>query len=168
MFQRVLLATDFSTQAEAAYAWAARMARADGGTVVLVHAMEDDLVASAPVFANYMAPGALDLGDYRKEFRRGAEKALETAADKVRALGVEVEAHLVEHGKPSSSIVFAATEYGCSVIVISTHGRGGLAHLLLGSTAERVVRLARMPVLTVHEGDAQPDGDGTPGAGKRG
>lgn len=156
MFQRILLATDFSTQAETAYAWAARMARAENGTVVLVHALEDDLVATAPVFANYMAPGALDLGDYRKEFRKGAEQALATAAEKVRGHGVTVETKLLESGKPSHSLVQAALDLNCSVIVISTHGRGGLAHLLLGSTAERVVRMAKVPVLTVHEGDKHP------------
>jgi len=156
MFQRILLATDFSIQAETAYAWAARMARAENGTVVLVHALEDDLVATAPVFANYMAPGALDLGDYRKEFRKGAEQALATAADMVREHGVTVETQLLESGKPSNSLVQAALDLNCSVIVISTHGRGGLAHLLLGSTAERVVRMAKVPVLTVHEGDQHP------------
>lgn len=153
MFSRVLLATDFSTQAEAAYPWAARLAASNQGVVVLVHALEDDLVATAPVFANYMAPGALDVGQYREEFRRGAEKALAAAAEKVRALGAKVEPLLVERGKPAHALVEAAVEQRCSVIVLATHGRGGLAHLLLGSTAEKVVRTAKVPVLTVHEGD---------------
>ena len=125
--------------------------------MVLVHAMEDDLVATAPVFANYMAPGALDLGDYRREFRKGAEQALASAAVKLRELGAEVEEHLIEQGKPSSALVQASEELDCTAIVLSTHGRGGLAHLLLGSTAEKVVRMAKMPVLTVHQGDPTPD-----------
>jgi len=157
MFRRVLLATDFSPQAEAAYPWAARLASIDDGVVVLVHALEDDLVATAPVFANYMAPGALDLGDYRREFRKGAEQALAGAATKLRALGANVEQHLIEQGKPSQALVQAAEDFSCSAIVLSTHGRGGLAHLLLGSTAEKVVRIANVPVLTVHEGDPAPD-----------
>ncbi len=157
MFRRVLLATDFSAQAEAAYPWAARLAVSNGGLVVLLHALEDDLVATAPVFAHYMAPGALDIGHYREEFRRGAEKALAAAADKVRALGARVEPVMAESGKPAQAIVEAALERSCSVIVIATHGRGGLAHLLLGSTAEKVVRIAKVPVLTVHEGDVPLD-----------
>jgi nucleotide-binding universal stress UspA family protein len=156
MFSRILLATDFSEQAEQAYAWAARLAVSNGGKVILMHALEDDLVATAPVFANYMAPGALDLGNYREEFRAGARKALDNAAEKLRALGAEVEVMLVEIGKPSAAIVRTAEETDCNVIVISTHGRGGLAHLLLGSTAEKVVRMAPVPVLTVHEGDGAP------------
>ncbi len=156
MFSRILLSTDFSQQAEQAYPWAARLATSNHGLIHLIHALEDDLVATAPVFADYMAPGALDLGSYREEFRTGAQKALDAAAEKLRALGAEVETHLLERGRPSQAIVAAAQEFACSVIVLSTHGHGGLAHLLLGSTAEKVVRLAKVPVLTVHEGDTPP------------
>lgn len=143
-------------QAEQAYPWAAQLATSNGGVIHLMYALEDDLVATAPVFANYMAPGALDLGNYREEFRSGARKALRAAAEKLRELGATVEVHLVEKGRPSSAVVKTAKEFNCSVIVISTHGRGGLAHLLLGSTAEKVVRLAKVPVLTVHDGDTPP------------
>ncbi len=156
VFRRILLSTDFSEASEAAYPWAARLAQLGKGVVVLTHVLEDDLVASAPIFAHYVEPGALDLGVYRQEFRRGAEKALAEAADKVRSLGAEVETHLLEGNKPSHVLVEAATELECSVIVLATHGRSGLAHVLLGSTAEKVVRMARVPVLTVHEGDV-PD-----------
>ncbi len=157
MFRRVLLATDFSPQAEAAFPWAARLAASNDGCVVLAHALEDDLVATAPVFAHFMAPGALDVGHYREEFRRGASKALEAAADRLRAHGVEVETLLLEGGKPAQALVEAALDQRCSAIVIATQGRSGLAHLLLGSTAEKVVRTAKVPVLTVHEGDVVLD-----------
>jgi len=160
MFSRILLATDFSEQAEQAYPWAARLALSNKGKIILMHALEDDLVATAPVFASYMAPGALDLGNYREEFRSGARKALESAAEQLRGLGATVETLLVEMGRPSTAIVKTAKECACSVIVISTHGRGGLAHLLLGSTAEKVVRMAPVPVLTVHKDDlAPPEGE---------
>lgn len=161
MFSRILLTTDFSAQAEQAYPWAARLATSNQGVIQLVHALEDDLVATAPVFADYMAPSALDLGNYRQEFRIGAKKALEAAAEILRGMGAEVETHLVEHGRPSHAVVAAADEFACTVIVISTHGRGGLAHMLLGSTAEKVVRLAKVPVLTVHEGDVPPSEPGS-------
>ena len=159
MFKRILLATDFSAAAEAAYPWAAQLAQGHGGTVVLVHALEDDLVATAPVFSQYIAPGALDLGDYRSAFRDGARKALDMAGRRLEELGVPTETHLLEGGKPSAVLVQAACDLDCTVMVLSTHGRGGLAHLLLGSTAEKVVRLAKMPVLTVHEGDCVPTED---------
>ena len=81
MFQRILLATDFSKNAHSAYAWAEKLAQSNQGTVVLVHALEDDLVATAPVFAGYMQAGVLDVGRYREEFRAAAKRALEEAAD---------------------------------------------------------------------------------------
>ncbi len=153
MFQRILLATDFSKNAHSAYAWAEKLAQSNQGTVVLVHALEDDLVATAPVFAGYMQAGVLDVGRYREEFRAAAKRALEEAADAMRSRGTLVETHLLETGKPSAAMVQGAKNLNCSVIVMATHGRGGIAKFLLGSTAEKVVRMAACPVLTVHEGE---------------
>ncbi|MDP6941674.1 MAG: universal stress protein [Planctomycetota bacterium] len=158
MFKRVLLATDFSEHARAAYPWAAEMARKSDGTVVLVHAFEDDLVAAAPALSGYVQTEALDLGQYRDEFRRGSAAALAAAAVEIEALHSQVETHLLEGGgRPWQTIVAAATEHDCGVIVLSTHGRGGLAHILIGSTAEKIVRTAHCPVLTVHLGDQVKD-----------
>jgi nucleotide-binding universal stress UspA family protein len=156
MFQRILLSTDFSEDAQLAYRWAAEMARQAGGTVVLVHAFEEDMVAAAPALSGYLPAEALDMGKYREEFRLGAEAALKAARKEVEALGVPTEGHIVEGRKPWQAIVQAAVDLRCSVIVMGTHGRGGLAHLLIGSTAEKVVRAARCPVLTVHAGDPPP------------
>jgi nucleotide-binding universal stress UspA family protein len=157
MFSRILLATDFSEHSRKAYPWAARLATSNQGKVVLVHALEGDLVANAPVFAGYMQAETLDISRYRDEFRKAAEAALEEAAGEVRALGAEVESHLIQGKRPSEVVVRAAQELKCKVIVISTHGRGGLAKFLLGSTAEKVVRIAHCPVFTVHMGDASPE-----------
>ncbi len=156
MFQRILLSTDFSEDAKVAYRWAAELARQAGGTVVLVHAFEDDMVAAAPALSGYLPAEALDMGKYREEFRHGAESALAVAKEQIEALGAQVETHIVEGRKPYQAIVQAAEDLNCGVIVMSTHGRGGLAHLLIGSTAEKVVRAAHCPVLTVHSGDALP------------
>ena len=153
-FARVLLATDFSDQARAANAWAAKMAKSDGGTVVLVHAPEGDLVAAASSLAGYIQEEALDLGRYREEFRRGAERALAVAAAEVEAMGVPVEAHLLSNrARPWEAIVRAADELHCDVIVLASRGRGALAKLWIGTTAEKVVRMANCPVMTVHLGD---------------
>jgi nucleotide-binding universal stress UspA family protein len=156
MFSRILLATDFSDHSRQAYPWAAQLAKSNDGTVVLVHALEGDLVASAPVFAGYMQAETLDLGRYREEFRNAAETALENAAEEIRKLGAKVEAHLVQGKRASEVLTQAATELDCKVLVISTHGRGGLAKFLLGSTAEKVVRTAPCPVFTIHMGDPGP------------
>ena len=108
MFERILLSTDFSEQAEVAYPWAAKMASIESGSIVLMHALEDDLVATAPVFAGYMAPGALDLGSYREEFRAGAKRALEAAAERLRALGATVEPEFLMYTVAASSRVLGA------------------------------------------------------------
>lgn len=156
MFQRILLGTDFSDNARVAYRWAAALAKAFDGVVQLVHVLEDDLASAAPVLAGPLhAAEAVDFARLRQETRRGAQSGLETAAAEVRALGVAVEPHLLE-GRPWQSLVKAAKDLGCDCIVLSTHGRSGLAHLLIGSTAEKVVRTAHCPVLTVHEGDRLP------------
>jgi nucleotide-binding universal stress UspA family protein len=100
-----------------------------------------------------MHSDVLDLGRYREEFRRGAQAALGKAEERLKGLGAKVESHLVEGGKPWQVIVKAAEELDAGVIVLATHGRSGLAHALIGSTAEKVVRTAHCPVLTVHQGD---------------
>lgn len=156
MFSRILLATDFSEYSEEAYPWAAQLAALNGGTVVLLHVLEGDLVANAPLFAGYMQTDALDLGRYREEFEKAAQSALDQAAEQLRKLGAKVEAHLIQGKRASETLVNAAKKYDCGVIVISTHGRGGLAKFLLGSTAEKVVRTAHCPVLTIHQGDPGP------------
>jgi nucleotide-binding universal stress UspA family protein len=157
MFKRILIATDFSDHAASAYSWAQELASSNQGTLVLVHALEDDLVATAPVFAGYMQADVLDVGRYREEFRLAAKRALEEVATKMRKCGVEVETHLLEGGKPSVVIVEGAKDLGCSTIVLATHGRGGLVKFLLGSTAEKIVRMAQCPVLTVHDADPAAD-----------
>lgn len=157
MFRRVLLATDFSENARVAYRWAAALARGSAGRVVLVHVLEADLSSAAPLLAGPLhSAETVNLGALRAEFRRTAEAALEAAAQEVRTLGVEVETRLVEGVRPWQAIVQAARDFQCGVIALSTHGRSGLAHLLIGSTAEKVVRTAHCPVLTVHEGDRAP------------
>ena len=157
MFQRILLSTDFSEDAKVAYRWAAELARQSGGTVVLVHAFEDDMIAAAPALSGYLPAEALDMGKYREEFRRGAEAAIDAGRKEIEALGAPVEAHIVDGRKPWQAVVQAAEDLECGVIVMSTHGRGGLAHFLIGSTAEKVVRAANCPVLTVHSSDDPPE-----------
>ncbi|MCH2100541.1 MAG: universal stress protein [Planctomycetes bacterium] len=159
MFSRVLLATDFSEHSEQAYPWAAQLAASNQGTVVLIHVLEGDLVAHAPLFAGYMQTDALDMGRYREEFEKAAQTALDASAEKIRALGAEVETHFVQGKRASETLVRSAENLNCNVIVISTHGRGGLAKFLLGSTAEKVVRIARCPVFTIHLEDPVLQGD---------
>jgi len=80
----------------------------------------------------------------------GASKALEELAS--RKSGVKLETHLLE-GIPYKEVVRMTEELDADLVVMGTHGRTGLKHLLLGSVAERVVRSSKVPVITVPSGE---------------
>jgi nucleotide-binding universal stress UspA family protein len=82
------------------------------------------------------------------ELRRLASRKLEELAKRYSVHDVTVTPHL-EEGVPYQRIVDAVDRLGADLVVMGTHGRGGLPHLLLGSVAERVVRLSKVPVCTV-------------------
>jgi nucleotide-binding universal stress UspA family protein len=140
---RIVAATDFSDTAGAAVGWAVDIARQHGAVVHLVHA----LTLPAPL-PDYVPAGA----DFGRELHEVALRKLEETAVRVREAGVEVETD-VPIGVPSQSILRLAEESGADLIVLGTRGLTGMTHLLLGSTAERVVQRARCPVLTVHPED---------------
>lgn len=140
---RIVAATDFSETADAALGWAVDIARQHGARIHLVHA----LTLPAPL-PDYIPAGS----DFGEELHKGALGKLEAVAETVRQAGVEVELE-IPVGVPSQSILRFAEESGADLIVLGTRGLTGVSHLLLGSTAERVVQRARCPVLTVHPGD---------------
>ncbi len=141
---KILHPTDFSECAEQARAEAIRLAQALGGEVVLFH-----VAVEAPLYAE----GMLGMTEVQKIYdaqRKWAEETLEARAAEMRAAGVPARWKL-SVGVPFAAIVRAAAEEGADMIVMGTHGRRGLEGLLLGSVANRVVRLAGCPVLTVRE-----------------
>ena len=86
--------------------------------------------------------------NYLVDMKQEAEKALDKLLPEASQLGVRV-VRALRMGNPYVEIVQYAEETETDVIVVGTHGRGGLAHLILGSVAEKVVRKAHCPVLTV-------------------
>jgi len=145
-FTRILVATDFSAQSERAWTTARRLARALGADLTLVHVFGEGVLYSE---------GVLSSAHVRAVFasaREWAEKTLGEWADAGRHDGVSVETSL-RTGVPHAEIVAAAREMRADLIVVGTHGRGGLDRVLLGSVAERVLRLAPCPVLAVREPD---------------
>ena len=87
-------------------------------------------------------------GEYMQELRDASREALERVPDSSLAQGLRITRE-VRVGTPFVEIVRHARELQADLVVIGTHGRTGLAHVLLGSTAEKVVRKAHCPVLTV-------------------
>lgn len=138
-FASILLPTDFSEDARHALEYAEQLARQLGATLHLLHVVEMPIFVP-PYAVPAMATSGLEalLGRARQEL------------EDVRAalVGLEVVTS-TRIGNPADQIVEYATESACDLILMATHGRRGLAHFLLGSTTERVIRVAPCPVLSI-------------------
>jgi universal stress protein A len=147
-YRRILHATDFSSAGRAAFQRAVSLARQNRAQLLLVHVM----VPPSP----FVAPGQMPPKTYEeleRAARRSARASLKTALAKARRAGAKAVAILTE-GVPFEEIVRTARRRRGELIVIGTHGRTGFSRLFLGSVAERVVRSAACPVLTVSSGRA--------------
>jgi universal stress protein A len=145
-FERILVPIDFSPASDAALDYARALARQFGSSLNLVHVFEDPFTAGAFVGdGTVMMP--LDLRETLLESARAqlAERHQACAATLPRS-SMDL---LI--GTGAKTIVEHAQETDADLIVMGTHGRTGLPHLLLGSVAERVVRTATCPVLTTRE-----------------
>ncbi|NOT53670.1 MAG: universal stress protein [Deltaproteobacteria bacterium] len=141
----ILVPTDFSEYADHALTWALQMATDSQAKIVLLH-------AAVPI-----SPFAFPDSVYLPELRRVEEQMLADAekrmAECVKKLGsntVVVETRVVV-GAPVTAICQAVSREQADLIIMGSHGRTGLAHVLLGSIAERVVRQASCPVLVVRK-----------------
>ena len=136
--KRILVPIDFDQPSEKALQYGTALAEAFGATVFVVHVTQAPMPAVAPGYASALA-------DECDEAQRSAHARLQ------RFLGNEhsTACGFVRLGAPVAEIVHFAKEQGIDLIVMGTHGRGPIAHMLLGSSAEEVVRTAPCPVLTV-------------------
>ncbi|MBZ0122027.1 MAG: universal stress protein [Sandaracinaceae bacterium] len=138
--RRILCPVDFSEPSDRAFEYALDFATKFGAEVHLVH------VYQLPVYA--LPDGAMMAGpELTVKITDELSQALKAQAGKAPA-GSKVQTHLVE-GIPYREVTRLAEELGCDLIVMGTHGRTGIKHLLLGSVAERVVRTAKVPVITI-------------------
>ena len=145
MFKRILVPIDFSAPSDAALEYARSVALRYGGSLHLLHVAEDPYRAfySAEVYVPEVEGLREEIlgdtaGRLKDRLRPSDFTELHATADSVI-------------GTPAGSIVEYAAGHGIDLIVMGTHGRGGMSHLLMGSVAERVVRTAPCPVLTVRE-----------------
>jgi universal stress protein A len=139
---RILVPTDFSRDASAALAYARDLARVHGASVHVLHVVEDPVAAgvwSSEVYTAEIAGLQINLV---RDAERRLQRYLRSDCD---WLTTEVR-----RGGAAQEILDAAEEQEADLIVMGTRGRTGLAHLMMGSVAERVVRLAPCPVLTLH------------------
>lgn len=139
--RNLLLPVDFSEPSLKATEYAVTLARRFAATLHLLHVIEDPVVY-LPMFESYPLPT-------REQFETYAQDRLENWIPDADCEGLKIE-RLWRHGKPHIEIIDYAEDSRIDLIVIGTHGRGVAAHLLLGSVAEKVVRKAPCPVLTIH------------------
>jgi universal stress protein A len=148
----ILLPTDFSDPAAAALPWAGDLAETFGAQIHLLHVIHD-WSSEVPEFGMGLAfPGYLEhIPDRMQKLEEAAihhlTKVVPPGWDRTRIVLA------TRQGPPFQRILEYAREHQTDLIVMGTHGRGMVKHTLLGSVAERVVRKASCPVLTV-----RPDG----------
>lgn len=142
--KHILFPTDFSEVADHARGYAVELAKKFGAKITLLH------VAQTPSYYEvaYSYETVADLSKIADQAKAAAEKDLHAVADKIREDGVEVES-VTTMGTAFVDIINYARKHDVDLIVICTHGRGFMQHVLLGSTTERVVRKAPCPVLTI-------------------
>ena len=133
------MATDFSAGSDEALQHAIDVAKPSGAEVEIMHVIE--LGEEFPFGTTYFD------ADYGSLYA-GVDTQLSARAERVRAAGLRCDTKIIEGSAPTE-IAKRGRATGADLIVVGTHGRTGLAHVVLGSVAERVVRRASCPVLTV-------------------
>jgi len=144
----IIVGTDFSATAAAAVDWAAELARQQGARIELVHAVTMPLSPTPSSAPGFVSPG----DQLSAEIQQGARDRLGEAAEALRQRGIAVDTHL-GLGTPAQVILERAEATAAELVTVGTRGLSGLSHLLLGSTAQRVIQGSTCPVLSVHPGD---------------
>ncbi len=150
-FKKIVLTTDLSENAAAATPYAVELARRYDGTIYLVHVFED-----APYYLG-ISDGYMDY-DPAAWIKAGfdeRDKRLGTIAKELKIVEGLPIIPCLRQGNAVNEILALIEEQKADCVVLSTHGRTGLSHLLLGSVAERLVRLSPAPVLTVRPADLE-------------
>lgn len=147
--KRILIPVDFSVDSLNALRYGGEFAKPFAAEICLLYVIEPIYYAT-PADMYVATSDATTLLD---EQRRIGVEQLQRLTDELKEKGFRSRG-LVETGAPAHVIVQAAIDHHVDLIVMGTHGRTGLAHMLMGSVAEKVVRTAKCPVLTVRHGVA--------------
>ena len=140
---RILVPTDFSKHSHNALAYATAFAEKFGAELYLLHVVQD-----LALFLPDAVTGAPPVSPPVEQLTAAARTALQHALQDEALHGLTVHPE-VREGTPFYEIIQFAKELDIDLIVMGTHGRGGLVHVLMGSVSEKVVRKAPCPVLTV-------------------
>jgi nucleotide-binding universal stress UspA family protein len=150
--QRILVPTDFSPTSDIALQYAIDLSQPLGSSIHLLHVIDDSSFSAAYPEGVYFP----EVPEIRDRLRSDAEDQLKGAAARCASAGVPATTEVV-NGLPARTIAQTAKTRATDLIVMGTHGRGAFAHLMLGSVAERVVRIAPCGVLTVRDSSRLAD-----------
>lgn len=157
MFTRIVVPLDGSARAEHALPVAVRLARASGGSLMLVQ------VAALPVIYETYTAASYTAEVVEAEIEE-AEDYLRTLAQSELLAGVKTETKAL-FGAAAQTILSVALSYNADLIVMTSQGKTGLKRWVLGSVAQKIARYSSVPVLVLHEGGSIPAGphpDGSP------
>ncbi|MFT4267455.1 MAG: universal stress protein [Xenophilus sp.] len=158
MYQRILVPVDGSATSREGLDEAIRLARLTGGQLRLIHVVDE--LSLAVGMGAYAGP----IEGWADELRAAGQKVLDEAGAAAKAAGVPFDTALNDNiGAPVTDVVLhEAQRWPAELLVLGTHGRRGVGRLLLGSSAEAIVRAATVPVLLVRapEGVAPQAEDG--------
>ncbi len=138
----ILFPTDFSQGARAAMDYALSLAQDYKAKLILLYVIQDISIAE------WYIPSSISAADLVADMQKSASREMEKWAAEAGVKVPNVE-KLIERGVPFVEIIKVAKERHADLLVIGTHGRTGIDHMLFGSTAEKVVRKSPCPVLTV-------------------
>jgi nucleotide-binding universal stress UspA family protein len=146
MFRRILVPVDYSEHSRASVLVAANLAKATGAEVDIVHVWDRPMYVSDGVMVRREGEEHRSLADL---IRDNAEKEMSDFLSTLALPEGVKTSHRMCSGEPAQALVDEAKTGNYDLIVVGTHGRAGVLHLLLGSTAERLIRLSPVPVLVV-------------------
>jgi len=145
-FEHILVPTDFSKFSKYALNYAITIANTFGAKITLIHITNEKELVALQQVSTYFEPGKLE--ELMKQRESEDQKQLDGFIPPELKKGITVETiHKV--GIPFVEIIKTAREKAVDLIVIATHGRSGLSHMLFGSVAEKVVRKSTCPVLSI-------------------
>ncbi len=146
MFKNILVPTDGSGFSRNAAKHAVALAKATGATITGFHAAPG---YTSQVFQDYVPPDFMFREEYAANAKKVAQRHLDAVQKLAEAAGVKFTGHFVFDDAPADAIVQAAKKYRCDGIVMGSHGRTGIARLLLGSQTQKVLASTKVPVTVV-------------------
>jgi nucleotide-binding universal stress UspA family protein len=142
--KKILVATDFSEPSDAALAYGRELARTFGASLTVLHVVDNILTRTYGVDGVVLADP-----QFQREIETSAQRQVDASLFDEDRQALGAVGLVITSNSPSAAIVTYARDAAIDLIVMGTHGRGAIAQILMGSVAERVVRMAPCPVLTV-------------------